>query len=194
MVDASADPDLDTTSTRAQVSTLVRRHGGNDGSLVPATQRQSPAPRARRGPDSSAANLPIGAIQGTKAGARVAVVERGAAVGGECVQRGTIPSKTLRETAVGLASFRQRSGNVFDLAMPEGTKISSLLTRLDEVIQSHQTYIGDRLRRNGIDLIHGRARFVAPTEVEVQGVQGTARRLTASTIVIAWCGAHAEPS
>ncbi len=125
------------------------------------------------------------AIQGAKAGCRVAVIERGIAVGGECVQRGTIPSKTLRETAVALASFRQRSGNVFDVQMPEGTKISSLLTRLDEVIHSHQAYIGDQLRRNGIDLIHGRARFLAPTEVEVTSVQGSRRRLTASTIVIA---------
>ncbi|MCC6763793.1 MAG: Si-specific NAD(P)(+) transhydrogenase [Deltaproteobacteria bacterium] len=125
------------------------------------------------------------AIQGAKAGCRVAIVERGAAVGGECVQRGTIPSKTLRETAVALASFRQRSGNVLDLQMPEGTKISSLLTRLDEVVQSHQRYIGDQLRRNGIDLIHGRARFVSPVEVEVQSVQGARRRLAAGTIVIA---------
>lgn len=125
------------------------------------------------------------AIQGAKAGCRVAVVERGAAIGGECVHRGTIPSKTLRETAVALASFRRRSGNVFDLQMPEGTKVSSLMTRLDEVIHGHQQYIGDQLQRNGIDLLHGRARFVSPTELEVQSVQGTRRRIAGSTIVIA---------
>jgi NAD(P) transhydrogenase len=114
------------------------------------------------------------AIQGAKAGCRIAVIERG-----------TIPSKTLRETAVALAGFRRRSGNVFDLQIPEGTKISSMLTRLDDVVQSHQQYIGDQLRRNGVDLIHGRARFLAPTEIEVLTVLGDRRRLTASTIIIA---------
>jgi pyruvate/2-oxoglutarate dehydrogenase complex dihydrolipoamide dehydrogenase (E3) component len=41
------------------------------------------------------------AIQGAKAGKRVAVIEREPGVGGSCVYRGTIPSKTLRETVVG---------------------------------------------------------------------------------------------
>lgn len=39
------------------------------------------------------------AIQGAKAGKRVAVIEREPGVGGGCVYRGTIPSKTLRECA-----------------------------------------------------------------------------------------------
>ena len=125
------------------------------------------------------------AIQGAKAGRRVAVIERSAGIGGECVHRGTIPSKTLRETAVALATFRQRSGDVLALQMPEGTKIASLMTRLDDVIRGHEQYIGDQLRRNGIDLIHGRARFVSPTEIEVLSVQGARRRLTGAIIVIA---------
>ena len=37
------------------------------------------------------------AIQAVKAGRTVALLEREAAVGGACVHRGTIPSKTLRD-------------------------------------------------------------------------------------------------
>ena len=37
------------------------------------------------------------AIQGVKAGWRVALVERERGIGGACVHRGTIPSKTLRD-------------------------------------------------------------------------------------------------
>ena len=39
------------------------------------------------------------AIQAVKAGRRVAVIEQELGVGGMCVHRGTIPSKTLRESA-----------------------------------------------------------------------------------------------
>ena len=36
------------------------------------------------------------AVQAAKAGKRVCVIEREVGVGGACVHRGTIPSKTLR--------------------------------------------------------------------------------------------------
>ncbi len=125
------------------------------------------------------------AIQAAKAGRRVAVVERSSNIGGECVHRGTIPSKTLRETAVALDTFRQRSGNLLSLDVPEGTRITSLLSRLDEVVRGHERYIGDQLRRNDIDLLHGCARFVSPREIEVQSIQGSRRTLTADVTVIA---------
>ncbi len=48
------------------------------------------------------------AIQGAKAGKRVAVVEKQAAIGGVSVNTGTIPSKTMREAVLHLSGFRQR--------------------------------------------------------------------------------------
>ena len=42
------------------------------------------------------------AVQGAKAGKRVLLVDREARAGGECVHRGTIPSKTLHERAQAL--------------------------------------------------------------------------------------------
>lgn len=47
------------------------------------------------------------AIQGAKLGLSVALVERARQVGGACVYRGTIPSKTLRETALVLGQLRE---------------------------------------------------------------------------------------
>ena len=40
------------------------------------------------------------AVQAAKAGQRVALIERDRVLGGACVHRGTIPSKTLRENAL----------------------------------------------------------------------------------------------
>ena len=49
------------------------------------------------------------AIQAAKAGKRVAVVEKGIDVGGECLFHGTIPSKTFREAALNVANIRRNS-------------------------------------------------------------------------------------
>jgi NAD(P) transhydrogenase len=125
------------------------------------------------------------AVQGAKRGRRVAVVERGATLGGACVHQGTIPSKTLRETAAALASFRRRTGGVLPFDVPENLKVASLMTRLETVVRGHERYIEAQLARNGITHVHGRARFVSPHEVEVLGVDGARRRLAGDVIVVA---------
>ena len=52
------------------------------------------------------------AIQGAKSASRVAIVDRHPSAGGACVHRGTIPSKTLRESALDVSRLR-RGANVF---------------------------------------------------------------------------------
>ena len=48
------------------------------------------------------------AVQASKFGETVLVIERGRQVGGVSVHTGTIPSKTLRETALNLSGWRER--------------------------------------------------------------------------------------
>src|ERR1700747_2449516 len=45
------------------------------------------------------------AIQAAKSGKRVAVIEKREAVGGVCINTGTIPSKTMREAVLHLSGF-----------------------------------------------------------------------------------------
>jgi NAD(P) transhydrogenase len=125
------------------------------------------------------------AIQAAKAHAKVIVVEQVARPGGACVHRGTIPSKTLRETAVALGLVRRRSAGAFDLKPPDDLKLASLMSRLDEVVAAHQKFIGDQLERNGIERWHGRARFVDAHTVDVRGTDGKTRRVEATHVVIA---------
>src|SRR5207249_4950900 len=49
-----------------------------------------------------------GAAQAAYYGKRVAIVERAPYVGGAAINTGTIPSKTLRETALYFSGLRQR--------------------------------------------------------------------------------------
>ncbi|HMI86412.1 MAG TPA: Si-specific NAD(P)(+) transhydrogenase [Polyangiaceae bacterium] len=125
------------------------------------------------------------AIQAAKAGASVLVVEREPYVGGACVHHGTVPSKALRETALSLSSFQRRSGSVFEVTVREDLQVSSLMLRLDAVIGAHERYISDQLRRNGIDIWRGKARFLEPLVIDVGGIDGTCRQAQAKNIVIA---------
>jgi len=125
------------------------------------------------------------AIQAAKAGVRVAVVERERGVGGACVHRGTIPSKTLRETAVHLAGFRLRVGRHVPVEIPPDLQLASLMDRMERVVRANAEFQNAQLARNDVEQIHGRARFKSPRVVEVETVLGERHELQADTIVIA---------
>jgi NAD(P) transhydrogenase len=124
------------------------------------------------------------AVQGAKAGKRVALIERERGIGGSCVYRGTIPSKTLRETALHLDRLK-RAGAAFEFSLKPDTQIATLLSRLEDVVKTHDTFMSKQLRRNGISLFHGRARFVGDRVVEMQAVDGACQQFTADYIVLA---------
>lgn len=124
------------------------------------------------------------AIQGAKAGKRVAVIEREPGVGGGCVYRGTIPSKTLRESALQLERTKQ-SSTTLDVRVPPNIPVASLMRRVDDVVKAHGLYMENQLRRNGISFFHGRAKFCSPTLIEMLSIDGIKQLITADTIVIA---------
>lgn len=124
------------------------------------------------------------AVQGAKAGKRVALIERERGIGGSCVYRGTIPSKTLRESALHLDQLK-RAGEALQFTLKPDTQIVTLLSRLENVVQAHDSFMSQQLRRNGISLLHGRARFLNEDIVEMQTVDGARQQFTADTIVIA---------
>ncbi len=125
------------------------------------------------------------AIQAVKAGRSVLLVERDRGVGGACVHRGTIPSKTLRETASFLGGMKERGEGVFEVHLPEQVKVASLTTRLRRVIDAHQGFISRQLDRNQIVTAHGRARFLGPKEIAVRTIQGEEKTYQADHIVVA---------
>jgi NAD(P) transhydrogenase len=108
-----------------------------------------------------------GAAQAAYFGKRVAIVERQPEPGGAAVHTGTLPSKTLRETALFLSGYRQRQldGVLVDLD-PELT-VTRLLERKDAVRHLEVDRIHTNLERHGIDLLRGTGRLVDPHTVEV---------------------------
>jgi NAD(P) transhydrogenase len=125
------------------------------------------------------------AVQGAKAGKRVIVIEKGKSVGGACVRFGTIPSKTLRETALAFGKFQRLTAQVIEVKLPEQLQVDSLLARKEEVINSHERYMQAQVQRNGIETRQGIAKFLSPSELEVTALSGAKSRVKADVFMIA---------
>src|SRR6266545_6051513 len=100
-----------------------------------------------------------GAVQAAYFGKRVALVEKAASVGGACVHTGTLPSKTLRETALYLTGFRRRELYGMSVKFDRKKSLRQLVGRLRDVTDRQTRQIGRNLKRHGIDLVSGSARF-----------------------------------
>ena len=124
------------------------------------------------------------AVQAAKAGKKVALIERTREVGGACVHKGTIPSKTLRENALRVKNMRENAA-IANFRLAEDLELATLITRLEEVLSAHDVYMSEQLRRNGIDIIHGRAKFLSATDMEITKVKGEKDFIDSEHIIIA---------
>jgi NAD(P) transhydrogenase len=131
------------------------------------------------------------AIAAAKLGRRVAVIES-RQVGGVSVNRGTIPSKTLREAVLYLTGLNQRALYGQSYRMKEEVTVADLRLRTQQVIAREVDVIRDQLARNRVQLLPGIARFEDPHTVSVAGPGGT-RSVSAERIVIATGTRPAHP-
>ena len=125
------------------------------------------------------------AIQGAKAGRKVCLVEEQADVGGECVHRGTIPSKTLRETAVYISGLRRRSQGVIDVELSPQMQVAALMRRMRSVQNGHTGFMAEQLARNNVVRMCGRARFTGENSVRITGLDRSVQLVEADKIVVA---------
>ncbi len=124
------------------------------------------------------------AIQATEAGKTVALIEKDRDLGGSCVHRGTIPSKTLRENALRVKNMRMNAA-IANFELAEDLELATLINRLGEVLAAHDKYMRKQMDRNEINLIHGRGKFLSKTELEITKVRGPKEILTSDHFVIA---------
>ena len=124
------------------------------------------------------------AVAAAKMNKRVAVVESRSVVGGVCVNTGTIPSKTMREAVLHLSGYNYRSIYGINYRVKEKITMADLAFRVQAVIKTEVDVTEAQLSRNGIDVVHGIARFLDPHQVRVEGPQADST-LEADRIIIA---------
>lgn len=132
------------------------------------------------------------AIQGAKAGKKVAIVESDRFLGGHCVYRGTIPSKTLRQNAVRISEVRNHQ-DLFNFKVCDGLAMESLITNMEFVTQSHNDFIKDQIVRNGIDHFHGKASFVNKNTISLKTPGYVAQDIYSKNFIIATGSFPREP-
>src|SRR5438874_2977572 len=126
-----------------------------------------------------------GAAQAAWLGKRVALVEKQPRLGGACVNTGTLPSKTLRETALYLSGYRQRELYGVSVQLDRGLSVPELMCRQDPVLSSEGARIRENLARHKVDLLDGEARFLDEHTIEIAPAEGPPRRVTADAVLIA---------
>src|SRR5258706_15988479 len=99
------------------------------------------------------------AIQGAKLGKRVALVEKRELVGGACINTGTIPSKTMREAVLHLSGFQYQGIYGVSYRVKDKITMADLGFRVNAVIKTETEVTASQLRRNGVDVVMGRASF-----------------------------------
>jgi len=134
-----------------------------------------------------------GAAQAAYFKKKVAIVEKETFVGGACVNTGTIPSKTLRETALHLSGFAQREVYGIDLALKHDISVADLMTREKHVVDKERQMIGSNLDRHRVDRLQGTARFKSASEVLVRKSDGTETVITGDVILIATGSSPTRP-
>ena len=112
------------------------------------------------------------------------VVERAEHPGGSCVNTGTVPSKTLRESALYFSGLKQRGLYGIDYSLKENLTVNDFMHHEREVVELERRRILKNLQAHRIELVRGQAAFEDAHTVAVSGPEGT-RRLRGEVILIA---------
>ncbi|KPH08112.1 Si-specific NAD(P)(+) transhydrogenase [Rhizobium redzepovicii] len=126
-----------------------------------------------------------GAIQAAKLGKKVLVIEQGKRVGGVSVHTGTIPSKTLRETALNLSGWRERGFYGRSYRVKEEISADDLRRRLLITLNHEVEVLEHQFARNRVQHIRGKASFINASTLQVIKDDGEITQVTAASVLLA---------
>jgi len=125
---------------------------------------------------------PAGEKAGAQAayfGKRVAVIERATSPGGSCINTGTVPSKTLRESALYFSGLGQRGLYGIEYSLKENLTVHDFMHHEREVVEMERRRILKNLDLHKIEYIQGQASFEDAHTVAIGS-----RKLTGQIILI----------
>ena len=117
-------------------------------------------------------------------GLRTAVIDGSEELGGLCILRGCMPSKTLIESANRLQDIREAGEFGLHAGNPgfDGPKI---IERKKRLISGFAEYRAEQLESGRFELVRGHARFAGPDKLAVRLRQGGEQTITARAILVA---------
>lgn len=109
------------------------------------------------------------AVKAAYYGYRVALIEKESMYGGAGTNTGTIPSKTLKETALYLSGRRDKGLFGVDRQLEHGVSIREFFYRKNKMVSTQSGEVRKNLLYHKVDVYHGVGRFVDAHTVEVIG-------------------------
>lgn len=114
-------------------------------------------------------------------GHKVAIIEKEKRYGGAEVVTGTIPSKTLKETALFFSGKYEKGLYTIERALSHAASIEDFMYRKNYVADTEGAEVEENLKRHKVDIYHGTASFVDEHTVQIS--DGT--QISADYIIIA---------
>ena len=105
-------------------------------------------------------------------GKRAALVEKTGELGGAGINTGTLPSKTLRETALALSGLRSRRLFGVDLSLKREATVADFMRHANQVCAAERARTQARLERRQVVRFTGSASFVDPHTVRIDAERG----------------------
>lgn len=123
------------------------------------------------------------AVKAAYFGHKVALIEKSPLFGGAGVVTGTLPSKTLKETALYLSGRYDRGLYGIDRKIGGDATLENFMFRKDYIIKTESEEVHKNLLLHGVDIFEGVASFVDANTIEIKGPR--AQTLQGDSFIIA---------
>lgn len=133
-----------------------------------------------------------GAAQAAYFGKTVAMVERDYYLGGAAAGT-TVPSKTLRETALALSGIEARRLHGLELSLKHPVTVNDLLHHEKVVKDAERTRVANNMLRHNVDIFKGTGSFVGRHTIKVDAPGKADEFLEGDIILIATGSAPRRP-
>jgi len=124
------------------------------------------------------------AIEAASFGLKVALIEKDERVGGAFVLTGTIPSKTLRETALFIKEYKNRNPYGIKLTLKENLTLKKIKKREVDVVESKVKNLLENIYSSNIDLYYGFGSILNENSVKIIKKDGKEEILKGKVILI----------
>ncbi len=105
------------------------------------------------------------AVKAAYFGHKVAIIEKEDLFGGAEVVTGTLPSKTLKETALFFSGKYEKGLYGIERGLEHEASVEDFMYRKNQVMESYNQEIYENLMRHGVHIYHGLASFEDPHTV-----------------------------
>lgn len=126
-----------------------------------------------------------GAVKAAYFGYKVAIIEKEQIFGGAEVITGTLPSKTLKETALYFSGKYETGLFSVDRTLQHKASLEDFMFRKNKVISSVAKEIRENLERHKVDIFVGTASFEDQNSLKITAQDGTTQTISGKYILIA---------